>query len=76
MLQKADVAEVLAAEGRRSRRGRVVGLAVIAALVLIVAGGGAWWWAGWRNSAVSAYTTDPVVLGTVTGLRSNMAASA
>ena len=66
MLQKADVAEVLAAEGRRSRRGRVVGLAVIAALVLIVAGGGAWWWAGWRNSAVSAYTTDPVVLGAVT----------
>lgn len=66
MLQKADVAEVLAAEGHRGRRRRVIRLLAIAAAILVVAALAIWAWAGSRNAGASAYVTDTITRGTLT----------
>lgn len=66
MLQKADVAEVLAAEGQRGRRRRIIRLAAMAVAVLAVAALAVWAWVGSRNAGASAYATDTVSRGTIT----------
>src|SRR5690242_6359410 len=66
MLQKADVAEVLAAEGHRSRQRRIFRLAMIAAAVLVIAVLGVWVWVASRTAGAAAYSTDTVTLGTIT----------
>jgi HlyD family secretion protein len=66
MLQKADVAEVLAAEGRSGQVRRRVRIAVIV-LVLVVAGATAFWlWSAWRGAITVAYATDPASRGDIT----------
>jgi HlyD family secretion protein len=66
MLQKADVAEVLAAEGQRGRSRRVIRLVAIAGAILVVAALVVWVWAGSRNGGASVYATDTVTRGTIT----------
>lgn len=66
MLQKADVAEVLAAEGRRGRARKYARLGLIASVVLVAIGVAGWWWIGTRLSAASTYSTEVVQRGTIT----------
>jgi len=64
MLQRANVAEVLKAEGQRSRRGWPSRMVVAVVLILLVAGAvGAWFML--RGGTTIAYATAPVARGDV-----------
>ena len=65
MLQKADVAEVLAAEARRGHSRRAVRLVVTVAVVVLLMAGLLWAWFAWRAASVPTYATDPVTRGDI-----------
>ena len=70
MLQRADVAEVLRAEGRRGQRSRLLRLVLVAIVLAAVLGGGIALWVTLRGSATVAYTTAPVTRGDIAVLLS------
>lgn len=63
--KRADVAKVLATEGRRSRRGRVLRIVGAAAALLAIAAVAGWGWFAWRSAATPDYVTDPVGRGDI-----------
>lgn len=65
MLQKADVAEVLAAEGRQHRTRRVMMIALIVAGVAVLATGGWLLWSNVFRSAAASYATAAVTRGDI-----------
>lgn len=65
MLQRADVAEVLKAEGKRSQRGRLVRLAITAVVVVLLLGGAVALWSMLRAGSTVAYATAPVTRGDI-----------
>lgn len=65
MLQKADVAEVLAAEAKRSRTSRTVLIAVAAAGLIVLAVGGWAWWSGTFRAPAAAFVTEPAAHGDI-----------
>lgn len=65
MLQKADVAEVLAAEARRGQSRRAVRIVITAVVVVLCLAGLIWAWFAWRAVSVPSYVTDPVTRGDI-----------
>jgi HlyD family secretion protein len=66
MLQKADVAEVLAAEASRGRSRRYVRIGIVAAAVILAVAAGVWGWSIWRNATTVNYLTETVARGDIT----------
>jgi HlyD family secretion protein len=65
MLQKADVAEVLKAAGRREKRGHLLRLTIIATLVIVAVAGAIALWLILRGGGVVSYATAPVSRGDI-----------
>lgn len=65
MLQKADVAEVLRAEAGRGRQGKLLRLAIGAAVVLVVVAGAVALWFKLGGGGAAAYETAPVTRGDI-----------
>ncbi|MDO8359437.1 MAG: efflux RND transporter periplasmic adaptor subunit [Devosia sp.] len=65
MLQKADVAEVLAAEAKRSRTSRTVWIAVAAVGAVVLAAGGWMWWSGTFSAPAAAFVSEPAARGDI-----------
>lgn len=63
--ERADVAEVLATEGRRNRRGHTLRVVTAAAALIAVVALAGWGWFAWRSAATPAYVSDPVVRGDI-----------
>lgn len=66
MLKRLDVADVLAAETRRSRNAQRVRLVIVALVVVVLAAGAFWGWSAWQTRAVPAYLTDAATRGELT----------
>lgn len=66
MLQKADVAEVLAAEGRRGKSRQVVTIGVAVVGAIVVLGGIVWAWSAWQARSPANFATDAVARGDIT----------
>ncbi len=65
MLHRADVAEVLKAEGRREKRGRLLRLTIIATIIIVALAGTTALWFILRGGAVATYATAPVSRGDI-----------
>lgn len=65
MLQRADVAEVMLAEGRRGKRGTWIRIAVIVAIIALVIGGAIAAWNLLRGGGSVTYATMPVERGDI-----------
>ena len=68
MLQKADVAQVLAAEMQRGRSRSVLRVVAMLALVILAGVAAFWGWSAWRSATTVTYVTDPVTRGDITVL--------
>ncbi|HWB43894.1 MAG TPA: efflux RND transporter periplasmic adaptor subunit [Hyphomicrobiaceae bacterium] len=65
MLQKLDIAGVLAQEERRGRTRRVLTIAgIVAGIAIVIAGGWLWWSASVRSSAES-FATEAAIRGDI-----------
>jgi HlyD family secretion protein len=65
MLQRADVAEVLKAEGKRGRRGRLIRVVIGVAVVVLLVGGAVLLWPILRGATTATYSTEPVARGDI-----------
>ena len=65
MLQRANVAEVLKAEGQRDRQRRLTRIVAFIAVLVVLAAGAILLWSVWRGATTVAYTTDPVGRGDI-----------
>ncbi|MBI4920402.1 MAG: efflux RND transporter periplasmic adaptor subunit [Devosia nanyangense] len=65
MLQKADVAEVLAAEAKRSGTSRTAWIAVAAVGAVLLAVVGWMWWSGAFGTRTAGFVTEPAARGDI-----------